>query len=115
MFGHYSYVLPQHHVALESVVRNHSVSTTVTGPLLAKLYRLALDGLVKPVQADGFYTSTLRAGNITLSSVTEVKTGLWLQLAKVENQPNPYLTVGQKWAMEQLMPAQGNVQTVFWP
>jgi hypothetical protein len=114
MFGHYPYILPQHHVALESAVRNHSVNTTVTAQLLAKLYNLALEGLTKAVQAEGFYTSSLRSSNIMLSSVTEAKTGLWLQLAKVENQPQPYLTLGQKWAMEQLMPAQGNVQTVFW-
>lgn len=114
MFGHYTYILPQHHVTLESAIRNHSVISSVNAVLLAKMYKLAVDGLKNPVQETGFYTSSLRAGNITLSSVTEAKSGLWLQLAKVENQPNPYLTVGQKWAMEQLIPAHGNVSTLFW-
>jgi hypothetical protein len=114
MFGHYTYILPQHHVALESAIRSHSVISTVNAVLLARMYRLALDGLKEPVQDTGFFTSSIRASNVTLSSVTEAKTGLWVQLAKVDTQPGPYLTVGQKWAMEQLNPAQGNVSTVFW-
>lgn len=114
MFGHYPYILQQHHVPLESAIRNHSVASQVNAPMLAKLYKLALDGLKQPVQEQGFYTSSLRSGNITLSSATEAKTGLWLQLAKVEGQPSQYLTVGQKWAMENLNPVQGNIQTMFW-
>lgn len=114
MFGQYPYIGKQHIVALESAVRNHSVTTTVNAQLLAQMYRLALDGLKQPITESGFFTSSLRAGNITLSSVTDAKTGLWLQLAKVEGQPNPFLTVGQKWAMEQPVPAHGNVSTVFW-
>ena len=94
MFGHYTYIAKQHIVALESAV--------------------ALDGLKAPVQPEGYYTSSLRAGNITLSSVTDAKTGIWLQLAKVEGQAYPYLTLGQKWAMEQYVPAHGNVSTIFW-
>jgi len=111
MFGHYTYIAKQHVVALESAVRNHN---TVTGPLLAHLYQLALEGLRAPVTAEGFYTSSLNAGNIILSSVTDAKTGIWLQLARVKDQPNVYLTVGQKWAMEQFVPAHGNVSTIFW-
>lgn len=114
MFGHYTYIAKQHVVALESAVRNHSVITEINGPLLAKMYQIALDGLKAPVQADGYYTSSLKAGNVTLSSVTEAKTGIWLQLAKVEGQASFYLTVGQKWAMEQYVPAHGNVSTIFW-
>jgi len=115
MFGHYPFIAKQHHVALESAIRNHSVVSGINGPLLAKMYQLALDGLKQPaVGGDGFFTSSLRAGNITLSSVTEAKTGLWLQLAKVEGQTGNYLTLGQKWAMEQFVPAHGNVSTTFW-
>lgn len=114
MFGHYQYIGKQHHVALESAIRNHSVVTTINAPLLAKMYQLALQGLQSPLTETGFHTSSLRAGNITLSSVTEAKSGLWLQLAKVEGQPNPFLTIGQKWAMEQPVAAHGNVSTIFW-
>jgi len=114
MFGHYPYIAKQHYVALEAAIRNHSVVSGISAPSLAKMYQLAIEGLRAPVQADGFFTSSLRAGNITLSSVTEAKTGLWLQLAKVEGQASNYLTVGQKWAMEQFVPAHGNVSTTFW-
>ena len=114
MFGHYTYIAKQHIVALESAVRNHSVVSGINGPLLAKMYQVALGGLKAPVQPEGYYTSSLRAGNITLSSVTDAKTGIWLQLAKVEGQAYPYLTLGQKWAMEQYVPAHGNVSTIFW-
>ena len=114
MFGHYTHILPQHHVALESAIRNHSVISAANAVLLAKMYKIAIEGLKQPVQEEGYFTSSLCAGNITLSSVTESKTGLWLQLAKVAGQPSPYLTLGQKWAMESLTPALGNTSTVFW-
>lgn len=114
MFGHYTYIGKQHHVALESAIRNHSIVTSISAPLLAKMYLLALQGLQSPVAENGFCTSSLRAGNITLSSVTEAKTGLWLQLAKVTDQPSPFLTLGQKWAMESHNQAAGNTSTAFW-
>lgn len=114
MFGHYTYILPQHVVALESAIRSHSVVTTVNAPTLARMYQLALDGLKQPVQETGYYCSSLRAGNITMSTVTEAKTGIYIQLATVQGQASPYLTLGQKWAMEQYVPAHGNVSTVFW-
>jgi hypothetical protein len=114
MFGHYPYIGKQHHVALESAVRNHSVTSAINAQLLAQMYKLALEGLKQPVTETGFYASSLHAGNIVLSSVTDAKSGLWLQLAKVDRQPNPFLTLGQKWAMEQPVLAHGNVSTVFW-
>jgi len=114
MFGHFPFIQVQHHVALESAIRNHSIVSSISAQMLARMYKLAVEGLKQPVQETGFFTSSLRAGNITLSSVTEAKSGLWLQLAKVEGQPNPYLTVGQKWAMESHSPAHGNVSTLFW-
>lgn len=114
MFGHYPYIQPQHFVALESAVRNHGVTASVTSQLLARMYKIVLEGLNQPVQETGFHTSSLRAGNITLSSATDAKTGVWIQLALVEGQKNPFITVGQKWAMEQQVPAHGNVSTIFW-
>ncbi len=114
MFGHHTYILPQHAVALESAIRSHSVISAVNAVLLARMYKLAMDGLKQPTQETGFYTSTLQAGTVTVSSVTEAKNGLWIQLAKVADQSNVYMTIGQKWAMEQFNPAHGNVSTVFW-
>lgn len=114
MFNHYPYICKQHHVALESTIRNHSVVSGINASLLAKMYELALSGLKTPVQTEGYFTSTLVAGNITLSAVTEAKTGLWLQLAKAEGKADPYITLGQKWAQENFVPALGNTSTVFW-
>lgn len=115
MFHQYTYIAKQHHVALESAIRNHSIVSSISAPLLAKMYELALTGLKQPIQSEGFFTSSIHAaGNITLSSVTEAKTGLWLQLARVEGQSQPYLTVGQKWAMEQYQPVLGNTAAIFW-
>jgi phage gp16-like protein len=120
MFAHYPYIAKQHYVALESAIRNHSVISSINASLLAKMYKLALDGLTTGVKEDGFFTSSLAVDArltgvaMTVSSVTDAKSGLWIQLAKVEGQAQAYLTLGQKWAMEQLVPAHGNVSTIFW-
>ena len=114
MFGHYTFIPPQHVVALESTVRNHSVVTTVNAPMLAKMYKLALDGLKQPVQETGYFTSSLRAGNITLSTATEAKTGIFIQLASVQGQSGNYLTIGTKWVMENYSAVLGNTSAVFW-
>lgn len=114
MFGHYPFILKQHHVALESAIRSHSVVSGINANLLAAMYKLALAGLDQPVKSEGCYTSTLLTDTATVSSVTDAKTGLWIQLAKVKDQPNAYLTLGQKWAMEQYIPAHGNVSTLMW-
>lgn len=114
MFDHYPYIQKQHHVALASTIRNHAVVSTVNATVLATMYKHALaclDG-VKPM--DGFFSSNLRADGVTLSSVTEAKTGLWMQLARLDDKPSLLLTVGQKWAMEQPVPAHGNVATTLW-
>lgn len=113
MFAHYQYIAVQHHVALESAIRNHSVVSGITAPLMAKMYQIAINGLQGPSTETGFHTSSLRSGNIILSSVTDAKTGLWLQLARVDGKAN-YLTLGQKWVMEQFVPAHGNVSTILW-
>lgn len=113
MFAHYPYIAVQHHVALESAIRNHSVVSGITAPLMAKMYQIAINGLQSPATETGFHTSSLRSGNIVLSSVTDAKTGLWLQIARVDGKAN-YLTLGQKWVMEQFVPAHGNVSTTLW-
>lgn len=114
MFDHYPHVAVQHRVALESAIRNHSVVTSVNAPLLAKMYKLALDGLTGTAKEDGFLISKITDGKVVLSSVTDAKTGLYLQLATVQGQTGNYLTFGQKWAVEQFVPAHGNVSTTLW-
>jgi hypothetical protein len=114
MFDHYPFIFKQHHVALQTIVRNHAIVPAVSARLLASMYQLALAGLREPVQADGFHTSSLLDGAIKLSSVTEGGSGLWLQLALVDGKPQPYLTAGQKWVMENPVPAHGNISTTIW-
>lgn len=114
MFDHYPHVAVQHKVALESTIRQHSVVNTVNAPTLAKMYKLALDGFTAPTKEEGFLSSVLNTGTVTISAITEAKSGLWLQLARVKDQTGTYLTVGQKWAMEQLSPQHGNVATTLW-
>lgn len=114
MFDRYSFIHKHHRVALESVVRNHSVASTINAPLLAKMYQLAQQGLQTNVVEDGFHASKINSETLTLSSVTEAKTGFWVQLAKSADHVNPFLTVGQKWVMEQPIAAFGNVSTVIW-
>lgn len=115
MFEHYKYIPPQHCVALQSAIRNHSVTSGVNSQLLARMYKLALEGLTENVSDSAFFTSTLKGGAITMSSVTEGKTGLWLQLAHTAQQKREvFLTIGQKWIMEMPVPSHGNISTVIW-
>jgi hypothetical protein len=114
MFARYTYIDPKHVVPLEATVRNHSIVSAATAPLLAKMYKTALDALSsgEPVREEGFAASVLKSETVTLSSVTEAKTGLYIQMAKLDGKV--YMTVGQKWVMEQPNPAHGNVTTSMW-
>ena len=114
MFAHYKYITPQHVLALESALRNHTVTTSVSAAMLAHLYRVALDNFTTQVKNTACYTSLLVGGKVALSSVTDGKTGIWLQLARVEGQSELYLTVGQKWSMEQPGAAHGGANTFIW-
>ena len=114
MFDHYPFVLNQHRAALASAVRIHSVVSAATAPILAALYKHALDGLTAPVKADGYYTSTLNTSDeITVSSATDAKSGLWVQLARAGGRL-PVLTIGQKWSMEQFNTMTGSTNTIIW-
>lgn len=111
MFNHYTYIVPEHHVALASCIRNHS---GITSPVLAKLYKAALDNVDKPVQAAEQFTSHLKSGNISVGTSTDAKTGIFVQLARADDNPRLLLTVGYKWAMDQSNPLQGNIATKLW-
>ncbi len=111
MFNHYRHILPEHHVALTSCVRNH---VTVTAPLLASLYASAQENLQKAKTQTGLLTSHISAGNMVIGTATDANTGFFVQLVKLENNEKPLLTVGAKWVVEQFNAAQGNTATKLW-
>lgn len=113
MFAHCSYMPQAHQVALATAIRNHNFGTGISPTLLATLYKLALDGLNSPVAQEGMMTSTLRDAQTTLSSATDSKTGIFIQLSHVPNQ-QPFLTAGQKWTVEGMNRTLGNTATMFW-
>jgi hypothetical protein len=113
MFNQYEYIDKAHHVALQSCIRNHQ---TVTAGLLAQLYRIALSTHTQETveKREDVLCSFLKTADGTkLAAVTDRKTGIYLQLASVP-QSQPFLTVGQKWAVEQSNPAHGNTATLLW-
>ena len=117
MFAQHTFIAKQHHVALESTIRNHSVASHLSAQMVVTMYRLALDGLTGPVKADGYAVSILStvlpSPGIKLCAITDVKSGLYLQLAKVGDR-QPLLTLGQKWVMESAVAEHGNIATTLW-
>lgn len=111
MFHHNTFIIPEHHVALESSIRNHM---GVTSQVLAKLYKVALANVDTAVYETGLFTSHLKSGNVLIGTATDSKSGVFIQLARAEGNPRTLLTVGMKWAMEQPNPTQGNIATTLW-
>ena len=114
MFDQYKAIPLQHKSVLQSALRGHAVSSTISFQTMARMYHLALNGLNGPINETGFHGSTLVAEGVTVSSVTDGKTGVYIQLAKLSNQANLCLTVGQKWVMENYSQAMGNVSALVW-
>ena len=114
MFEHLTYMPQAHQIALQTAVRNHNMGTGINPGLLGKLYKLALDGLASPAQETGFFTSTLTTEHAVLSTATDTKTGIFIQLARISGQSSPFLTVGLKWAMEGKNEVQGSLATLYW-
>lgn len=111
MFLHHTFILPEHHVALESSIRNHA---GITPPVLAKLYKAALANVEKPAFETGYLTSHLKSENVSVGTATDSKSGIFVQLARTRENSRMLLTVGTKWAMEQPNPLQGNIATTLW-
>lgn len=111
MFLHYTYIIPEHHVALESAIRNHM---GITSPVLAKLYKVALANVDTQTNETGQFTSHLKSGNVSIGTATDAKSGIYIQLARADGNPRLLLTIGAKWAMEQPNPTQGNIATTLW-
>ncbi len=110
MFIQHKYIAPEHHVALESIVRNHMPMTSLT---IARLYRLALAALTSEPKEDRVAVSTLKSEGVVVGTATCLTTGVYIQLALVVGQQRPLLTVGKKWAVEGINTTMGNVSTKF--
>jgi len=118
MFGHYPYILPNHLVALEAAIRTHNNRGTLANPpLLARLYKIAIDGIntgtgLNSAQVHASVIDTRK--DIRVSTATDLATGVYLQLARLDPKAGPLLTLGQKWAMEGNNTVQGNSSVTFW-
>jgi hypothetical protein len=111
MFVHNTFIIPEHHVPLESAIRNHM---GITSHVLAKLYKSALANLEAPYYEASQFNSHLKSGNVAIGTSTDSKSGVFVQLARADGNPRLLLTVGMKWAMEQPNPTQGNIATTLW-
>lgn len=111
MFIQYTFIQPEHHVALDSSIRNHA---GIMPKVLANLYKSALANLERTACETGQFTSHLKSENVAVGTATDAKTGVFVQLARTGENPHLLLTVGTKWAMEQPNPLQGNIATTLW-
>ena len=111
MFVQYKFIDENHHVALQSCIRNHPV---VTAQLLARLYSAALDCIVQQTGSSGLLTSHIEAADYKIGTATDEKTGVFVQLVRLNKQKSALLTAGQKWAVERDNITQGNTSTILW-
>ena len=111
MFIQYKFIDANHHVALQSCVKNHS---GVTPQLLAELYGSALACVTRNSARPGTLTSHIDAGDYKIGTATDEKTGTYVQLVEMKGKTNRLLTAGQKWAVERENSVQGNISTLLW-
>jgi hypothetical protein len=119
-FTQFHHIHEAHKPILDKVVDNHPAE--VNTRLLAKLYQdtlttlTVLDGKVfaKLLSDESIAVSRIASGHAVIATTTDTKTGVYLQLAQVDNQPRTMLTVGWKWAMESPNAQVGNVATTLW-
>lgn len=111
MFVQYKFIEPNHHVALESCIRNHPI---VTAPLLAKLYEAALQSTTVQAGIPGLSCSRVKSEDFALGAATDDKTGIYVQLVKFNAKAGLFLTIGSKWAMERHNSSLGNTSITFW-
>jgi len=97
----YPFLSVTHQAAIESALRNHEV---ITEKLVVGLYQTCSSVLMAvEVKADGVMTSKLDGADYTLATATDVKTGYYVQLAKLTGKNgDAILTIGQKFAQEKL-------------
>jgi len=108
-----TYIFPQHQVALSTAQRAHAANGLTPG-LLNRLYLAAKRGLDEPVEVEGLVTSTLTGDIGKLSTATDEKLGVYVQMALLTGQKQPTLTVGQKWVQETSNSTLHSTATKFW-
>lgn len=113
MFEHPNISQP-HQIVLTMALRAHTIGSGVNPLLLSKLYLAAQANLKEPANEKGVLASVLRGEKGTLSTATDMETGIFIQLAVLPDQPSPSLTIGKKWAMEGLNKTLGNYSTTYW-
>ena len=113
MFVRYAYIEEGHRITLEAAIRNH-IGASET--LLAKLYKHAHEAATTTATSkeNGFYHSRIETPEFVLGACTDAKTGVYVQLVRRKDNPHLLLTVGQKFAMENVDTVRGNTNTVFW-
>lgn len=102
MFIQHAYIEEPHKAALESTIRQHN---GVTEQFLAKLYKSAFDVFTMAEQAPpapGLVSSRIANEKHVIASVTDERSGIYLQLAGEIKKPHmgKQLTLGQKWIMQ---------------
>ena len=106
------YIEETHRIALEASMRGR---TGLTQALLAKLYKHALEAASSATSREnGFFHSRIQTPEYTVGTCTDAKTGYYVQLVKRTEDPHLLLTLGQKFAMENVDVQRGNVNTLFW-
>lgn len=113
MLNQYKYIEETHRIAIEAAIRNHA---GITGPLAARLYKHAMDAITngRTSGENGFFHSRLESGDLIVGTCTDARTGFYIQLAGRKGEPHYLLTLGAKWAMENVDAMRGNTNMLFW-
>lgn len=109
MLNQYSFIQEHHKAPLEAALRANS---SVPAPLLASLYKQALDAVNGPaVTTETTSCSKLSDPGlgVTVGTATDKKTGAYVQLAQ-SGSGKPVLTFGTKWIVEMVDPGTGTTQ-----
>ncbi len=116
----YPFIAEKHRFILErSTMNNADVAKVAT---VAKLYESALEQLhadpsnhVKTTRKNPtfMYSRMLLPGEFVVSSCTDTETGIYVQLAGAKGAADPILTVGSKWALENV-DGVGTIGTMMW-
>jgi hypothetical protein len=114
MLNQYKYIEETHRIAIEAAIRNH---TGITPSLAARLYKHAMDAVTncRTSGENGFFHSYMEVDNLGIGTCTDAKAGFYVQLARRKDDPHHLLlTLGQKWAMENVDVMRGNTNMLFW-
>lgn len=107
-----NYIDETHRLALEAAMKGRP---HVVQGLLIKLYKHALEAATAlPSKENGFFHSRIEAADYVVGTCTDARSGVYVQLVKQKTSPHLLLTLGQKFAMENVDTARGNINTLFW-